>query len=198
MQFAQSEVAVGEPLVLTATPEDPTSTGPLVVRIASSSGATVSDTLNVWARMSDQEILAVLVQANGRAFVGFKEAGAERGVSPQGESLTSAATVRRMKEYLMSQGVVITSAYDLPAVAAQVPVTLALVSAIRRHLNVDYFEPILPGKRLGTDAPQAAILAAVTATTTDDSDLRVRSGDVVTATYRQPDGTVLKATATIR
>ena len=86
--------------------------------------------------------------ANGRAFIGFKEAGQVRGVDPQGRVLTTAETVFRMKQFLKDQGIVFEVEYDLPAVAARLPLTAnldALVLSLRTNPNIDYVEPIFPG-----------------------------------------------------
>jgi hypothetical protein len=200
IQFAQSEVAAGEPLILIATPADPSSNVQAVFQLSASSGASRTDTLNVWARMSDQEILNVLAQTGGRVAVGFKESGAERGVSPQGQNLTSAATVQHMREYIVSRGAtIVDSGSDLPYVVANVPLSQPLVGSLRQHPNVDYFEPILPGERLGGTTQSANFLVSVTATGPHGATgLQVRSGDTVTAVYRQPDGTTLRTSAGVR
>ena len=86
--------------------------------------------------------------ANGRAFIGFKEAGQVRGVDPQGRVLTTAETVFRMKQFLKDQGIVFEVEYDLPAVAARLPLAGnldALVRSLRANPNIDYVEPIFPG-----------------------------------------------------
>lgn len=89
--------------------------------------------------------------ANGRAFIGFKEAGQVRGVDPQGRVLTSSETVLRMKGVLKDRGIILEVEYDLiPAVAARLPLTTgleALVLELRANPNIDYVEPIVPGVR---------------------------------------------------
>lgn len=70
---------------------------------------------------------------------------------------------------------------------------------VRRHDNVDYLEPVTPVVFLALDAARPPTLAAVVYTSAGAGDgLRVRPGDRVTAEHRQPNGSALTATVTIR
>lgn len=216
LAFAQSQVAVGAPVVLTgAAIGSATSAVRVGLQLTTSSGASLQAALAPWKEMTDAEILAVLGQAGGRATLGFKEVGQSRGVDASGRVLVSPATVERMKAYIRSQGLTITYEYDMPAVAAQVPLDLAVVTRLRSHPNVDYLEPIIPGTYLSVFADgsptaasagtiteqsnQSTVLATVVPTTGGaGAGLRVRSGDVITATYRRADGEILSAVATVQ
>ena len=88
--------------------------------------------------------------ANGRVFIGFKEAGQVRGVDPQGRVLVSTETVFRMTSYLRDQGITIEIQYSLPAVVGHIPLTNDLTTVVRQlrsNPNIDYVEPIYPGTR---------------------------------------------------
>jgi hypothetical protein len=103
-----------------------------------------------WHDLSDAELRTEIDRACGRVFVGFKEEGATRGVDLQGRSLTSAETLARMKAHLTESDITIEwAAIDLPHVSARMSPSLALVTELRRHPNVDFLEPIFPGTRWG-------------------------------------------------
>lgn len=102
-----------------------------------------------WSELTNAELRDEVERACGRVFVGFKEAGAVRGVDPQGRNLTQASTVERMHAFLAERGIVLEFTYDLPGVSARMPARLDLVEELRRHANVDYLEPIFPGTRWG-------------------------------------------------
>jgi hypothetical protein len=63
----------------------------------------------------------------------------------KGVVLTSASTIRAMKELLRQSGVVSEHEYDMPHVAARLEPTLDRVRFLRHHPNADYLEPIFPG-----------------------------------------------------
>ena len=92
-------------------------------------------------------LVAAIRNADGRAMVGFKEAGQARGVDPQGRSLVSAETVARMQALVRARGLVIeATGGDLPYVAARFPsADRAQVAALLAHPNVDYVEAATPG-----------------------------------------------------
>lgn len=97
--------------------------------------------------LSDEQLHARIKAAKGRVFIGFKEAGAQRGVGPHGEILASRETVQRMRTYLTNLGVRLEYASaSMPFVGAHVPDDFALIVILRQHENVDYIEPIFPGK----------------------------------------------------
>lgn len=101
-----------------------------------------------WRDLSDAELLAEVERACGRVFIGFKEEGASRGVNEQGESITSAQTVVRMKAFVQQHGVTIETEFQLiPTIAGRMPPRLDLVTTLRQHPNVDVIEPIFPGSR---------------------------------------------------
>lgn len=95
---------------------------------------------------SDRELLALIAKADGKVFVGFKEAGTNRGVDTLGNNLTSEVTTQAMMQLLRDRGMAISwrSKY-IPAVAGVLPLRLELIAEIRRHPNVDYLEPSPPG-----------------------------------------------------
>lgn len=90
--------------------------------------------------------------AGGRAFIGFKEGSAARGVDAFGQPLVTEATVTRMKRYIRDQGITFEFEAQLPYVVARLPVNHALtvlVTRLRTHPNVDYVEPVLRGTYSG-------------------------------------------------
>jgi hypothetical protein len=91
-------------------------------------------------------ISAAIVDAQGIAAIGFKEAGTPRGVDPQGRVLTNDETVIRMIAYLHTRGVQIQQRFHiLPAVVAHMDATPALVAGLLAHPNIDYVEVGLVG-----------------------------------------------------
>jgi hypothetical protein len=105
-----------------------------------------------WNELSDDELYAEVLGACGHVFVGFKEAGAVRGVDPYGRNLTSAETVSAMKSFLLERGFTFEwIAIDLPHLSARMPLSRRLVREVRHHPNIDYLEPIYPGTYLGRD-----------------------------------------------
>src|SRR3954467_9154220 len=71
-----------------------------------------------WSDLTDTELQLEVGRACGRVFIGFKEEGAVRGVSPTGQILTSPATRAAMIHYLTDQGVEIDGTSTLPYVTA--------------------------------------------------------------------------------
>ena len=99
-----------------------------------------------WHRLSDTQLRVEIGRACGHVFVGFKEAGAVRGVDPQGANLTSSETVSQMTRYLVDRGVTLEwQSANLPHVSGRMAPRLDLVRELRRHRNIDYLEPIFPG-----------------------------------------------------
>jgi hypothetical protein len=100
-----------------------------------------------WHELSDEQLYQEVATACGRVFIGFKEAGSERGVDDKGVVLTTPETVAQMTSLLHDLNVIIEHAYNLPVVAGWMPVSLELVRTLRYHPSVDYLEPIFPGTR---------------------------------------------------
>lgn len=226
IEFVRSSARPGETLALTARPAagESVPAAPLSVRISTGSGTTmirltargscprelsveeVNARTSAWGNCSADELTAELARAEGRALIGFKEADAERGVDSRGNVLVSPATVRRIKERLAELGIAIEHEYRLtPTVAARVPIRLQMVSVLRAHPNVDYLEPVAPGDWGAEGAGSASfsrtsdgLIGIVPTRATAGPELQVRTGDIVTATYRQPDGSLLTAQTRIR
>lgn len=226
IEFVRSSARPGETLALTArlAAGEPMPNAPLSVRISTGSASTmirlsvrgncpreltpeeVNARASAWASCSAEGLVAEIARAEGRVFIGFKEADAERGVDARGNVLVSPVTVERMKERLAALGIAVEHEYGLtPAVVAHMPVNPGLVSVLRTHPNVDYLEPVLPGdwgaEGAGLDARSGArddLVGIVPTAATDGSELRVRVGDLVRATYRQPDGSLLTAQSRIQ
>jgi hypothetical protein len=100
-----------------------------------------------WHALTDQQLYVETRRTCGHVLIGFKEAGAARGVDEKGAALTSAATVASMKAFLHELKVVVDYEYDLPAIAARIQPSLELIRLLRHHPNVDYLEPNFPGTR---------------------------------------------------
>ena len=100
--------------------------------------------------LSDRALFAQIVDVGGEVMIGFREAGALRGVSVTGQNVTRPETRARMTALLQEAGVQIRwQAQHTPAVAGVMPLDRALVTALRRHPNVDYLEPVGRGTLLG-------------------------------------------------
>ncbi len=221
LAFARSSVSAGEALVLTARTKDSLSDAPLPVLVSTSSGQNTTVLLNdcprkltdeeryasvrytPYDRCSDEELAAIVGIWDNLVSIGFKEAGAEKGTDKRGYSITSEETVDRMKQWVRDQGVTITyEAITVPAVFGTVPAEAELVGLLRSHENVDYFNPSGPPgepevEPKADDIPEFFLTVLLT-DSDHASDFTVRAGDVVTAEYRQPDGSVLNATVSIR
>lgn len=149
-------------------------------------------------RFSDAELAAIIEAYDRIVMVGFKEAEAEAGVDDEGRSTTSKETVERMKEWIQEQGGTITREWSLtPGVTATMRGEPELVGVIRRHPNIDYLEPGgIPGEAEGGSVRGPDFLGVFL--TSDGSATTAPAGAVVTAEYRQPNGSVLQATVTVR
>jgi hypothetical protein len=218
LRFTQSTVQAGETLVLTARVKGEAPANPQPIRLSSSSGEQTTIWLNVmgsdcpkdltteevnarvsaWESCTDAELTAAIAEAEGHVVIGFKEADAERGVDEKGQVLVSDETVKRMKSYIRERGIVIEHEYDSPGISAHMPAEVALVSALRGHDNIDYLEPVFPGTRLDTKNERPHLLASISTAGTRDGTPKFHAGDTVTAAYRQPDGSVLTATAFVQ
>jgi hypothetical protein len=73
-----------------------------------------------------------------------------------------------------------------------------LVARIRNHDNIDYLEADGVGEFLDHSPGNVSLVGIVVTTPPAAEGLEARSGDVVTAEYRRPDGVVLRATAEIQ
>lgn len=103
-----------------------------------------------WYSMSDEQLEEEVARANGRVFIGFKEADARAGVDDFGRVLASDRTVDVAKEFLRSLGLTLEREYGLiPAVVTTIPPSMA--GALRSDPVIDYVEPIFPGEYLGQD-----------------------------------------------
>jgi hypothetical protein len=215
LAFATAEVAVGEPLILMAraVAGHPVPTQPITLRVSSGAAfewrlsASIDEcvrdrmgggiaahmaTRQCWGALSANELAYLIsIAEENRVFIGFKEAERATGVDAQGNSLTSAETVGAMTQWIQEQGVTILREFILlPGAACSMPPDADLVRAIRGHANIDYLEPdvtgtfLRDGRHLWTVLPTADARSPLGA---------LRPGDVVTAEYRQPDGTVMMA-----
>lgn len=223
LQFTQSTARVGETLVLSARAEQGETASPQPVHLTTSSGERTAVLLNgqgsdcpknltaedfnspvrisAWDSCSDVELTALIHDAQERAFIGFKEANADRGVDEKGRVLVSDETIEQMKAYVQTLGVTIRSNHDdAPYISATVPAKLSLISHIRNHPNIDYLEPIIPGERLAADSPVQSnlVLTAISPEIVAEAGISVESGTALTAEYRQPDGSILTTTVTLR
>ncbi len=87
----------------------------------------------------DAALVRAVEQAGGRVMIGFKNAGASRGVDAQGRVLASAASIAAGKAFLRTLELTIDYEFQkIPGVI--VTIDPALVPTIRRHPNVDYLE----------------------------------------------------------
>lgn len=224
LQFFSGITDVGAPLLLMAEArgdgsETAVAIDPRALTVQSSSGSAVKAGLQSrspyregaretpWAQMSDEELTQAIAHATRDIVgIGFREADADRGVDENGRVLCSEETEAEMKAWLVEQGISIErEPLYLPAVWATMPADLDLVRQIRYHPNVDYMFPNTTGEYVSTgtapaslEGPGAWFVAVVNTSSDGESGLRVGSGDEVTATYRQPDGSVLTATTRIR
>lgn len=80
--------------------------------------------------------------ADGRGFIGFREAGHRRGVDPEGRVLVSAGTVARMRAYVQERGFMVEGdGGGVPYVFGRFPVVHeAQLRTLLAHPNVDYIE----------------------------------------------------------
>lgn len=210
LSFVSPSVAVGDPLILTASTATSVSV-PIAVDVTASSGSHVvaqlgswsatNDRLGPWSDMTAAELGAYFTASRGGGVIGFKEANAAAGVDSLGNSLVSDSTVARTTQWVEDQGITVTRRYGLiPAVVVDLPmpIDVQLITKIRTNANIDYLEPDVPLK-FNQDPPSGAgVLGAVIATTGSATGLMVRSGDTVTATYVQPDGSKLSARVAIQ
>jgi hypothetical protein len=208
LRFTETEVEAGKPLVLFAqvASGEVTREQPLVVRASSGmsqQGAfDPQPTERPWDALSDAELAAVIGTWDTIVMIRFKDADAESGVDQHGQNITSKETVEQMKAWVREQGVTITREWiTQPGVDGIMPADAALVSRLRAHESIDLVE--LGGIRgvfFGRTALQSSgdIVAVILTGMDEPSKLTVRAGDVVTAEYRQPNGAVLRATASVR
>lgn len=98
-----------------------------------------------WRGMSDAQLSAKVSEADGRVFVGFKDAFAVAGVDEFGHVIASDSSVRNAKALLRAFGVPLEFEFtDMPAVIARVPAML--VGQLRANRLIEYIEPIFPGR----------------------------------------------------
>lgn len=205
LRFGVSEAAPGEDLVLMAETRasDTAVMGldPNALTVQANSLYRVGARLTPVSELSDEELtVAIANAARDIVFIGFKEADALRGVDEHGQVLCSEETEASMKAWLREQGIEITrEPVFLPAVLARMPAKLEIVKRVRHHPNVDYLEPNTAGEysAVSDDAESTTLVGIIPTSSDGPSALRVRTGDTVTATYRQPDGSTLTATTLI-
>lgn len=100
-----------------------------------------------WLDMTDDELAEAVSTADGRVFVGFKEAEAIGGVDAAGRIVVPRATLQEGKDYLASLGLSLEREYELvPAVVTTIAPDL--VGTLRANPLIEYVEPILPGRFL--------------------------------------------------
>lgn len=154
-----------------------------------------------WRYLSDEELAAVISGWGNGFILGVKESGADAGVDEQGNSITSPETVQQMKIWLGQQGMTITwEGILLPVLGGIMEGESALVTMLRAHENVDYLNPDGPGEPDGGESMSSLprLISAFFTAPEGFSGLSVRTGDVVTAEYRQPNGAVLRASVSVR
>ena len=96
---------------------------------------------------TDGQLWSAIVNVDGLVSIGFKESNAPRGVDETGRNVTSAETSHAMKRLLLSRGMVF-SWQTNNHVSGRMPLSLKLVSELRRHPNIDYLEPYTFGTYL--------------------------------------------------
>lgn len=183
LAFAKPVFEAGDPIVVVAGAEDSVAEPAGIVRIASSGEHMQADLIQwgPWETMTDEQLLAVLVVTDGEALVGFNNA------------------AELMKVEMADSGIVITHEYHLvPAVAATLPIELALLVYFRHHPSIAYVEPDVPGVYLAQSEPPFEVDLLASISTTGDNLFHVESGSELVATYVQPNGTVLRAVAHMR
>lgn len=217
LQFASGEFGTEDPLVVVGRTAGGAPAAPQPLTIHASSGAQVQTSFtplplqecvegpcprrDPWRHVSDADLAALIGTWGNIVMIGFKEAGTDGGVDDRGRNLVSAETSERMTEWLRQLGVVIVDEWILtPGVTGTLIPDPALVRQIREHENIDYVNPSGPGEFESQAAVwgQPNLLAVSRAGHESTSGLKVRAGETVTAEYRQPDGSVLRATASIR
>lgn len=208
LEFTRAQVPVGDPLILVARPAASESLTPQRFLVRASSGThqqrafTPLPTQRPWDALSDADLAAVIGTYDDIVMIRFKEADAKSGVDEQGRNITSRETVERMKQWVREQGVTITREWILqPGVTGTMAGDAELVARLRGHENIDLVEPGgIPGEPETGTAPFGAgdLVAVIQTSSATMSGLRVQAGDVVTAQYRQPDGSLLTATVLIR
>ena len=171
--------------------------------MTTSSGKHQTILVSPWDSLSDETLTAIIVEVDGGVMIGFREAGAARGVDARGRSTTSRQTVDRMKQWLQEQGLTITWEFLLtPGVNATMPSSVSkdLVSRIRHHDNIDYLEPSIPGEYLvSEDLPRGSVLpTAMVTSVRNATGLAPSPSDRVAAQYTQPDGSTLRASTIVR
>lgn len=209
-EFVLPEVGIGDPLLLVGRSGEDLE-GPLTFTARTSEGESRQGEFrprtrgrSPWEALTDHELTVVIdkLSEGHQVFIGFKEAGADRGTDENGQSVTSEETVERMKTWLTDQGVTIEyESQLLPTVIAVVPIDTELIARIRDHENVDYLEPAaVPSVRPEGADDQGGTrdhLAVVLTNEGTSESLPVTVGETVTAEYVQPNGSVMAATAVI-
>jgi hypothetical protein len=198
LRFSRGTTQPGEPIGIVAHVPQRSSTGPSL-HIETSSGGADTRRLAPWSELSTQELAALIQDANGRVFVGYKETNATSGVDGKGNNMTSDSTVQHMTALLLQHGAMIEWSYELiPAVVAHIPTDVAFLTMLRDHPNVEYVEPIFGGQWHAGGTPPAPTRSVLAIIRPGSGSLHAAAGDTITAWYRQPNGTLLRATAAVR
>ncbi len=115
-----------------------------MLTIATACGGDGPSEPRVASTSTDGQLWAAIVNVDGRVSIGFKESHAPRGVDETGRNATSGETSHAMKRLLLSRGMVFSWQTD-NHVSGRLPLSLKLVSELRRHPNIDYLEPYTSG-----------------------------------------------------
>lgn len=207
LDFLHTGIQPGQPLILVAHAAGLEHSDGQPFLLRTSSGANQARSLKAaptprpWDALSNEELAAVIEYWDNVVMIRFKEADALSGVDEQGKNVTSDETVERLKEWVREQGVTITSEWILhPGISGTMPGDPGLVSTLRAHENVDLVEPGgIVGEYTSISAGAGARLIDVILTDGGATGaIDVHAGETITAEYRQPDGSTLRATAVVR
>lgn len=216
LSFVAPSVPAGVPLVLTGADS---ASVPVTVDVTAGSGpdaipregsgspvvvqldpwATV--TMGSWSGMPAAELAELFTVSRGAGVIGFKEADAATGVDDHGNVLVSDSTVARAIQWVEDQGVTVTRNFaPMPAVSVDLPmpIDVQLVTTIRANANIDYLEPDEPVWFFQAPPGIGTVGAVIPTTGSAVGSLAVRPGDIVTATYVQPDGSTLSTQVVIQ
>jgi len=221
LDIQRAEAIPGEPLLIMGWIDKDVHAS-RTVEVRSSSGGTARVTLGMphvrkpnqgfgepWRSMSDPMLAAFIggygttPEAQWQASIGIVEEGAVR--QPTGSPPTadvSEETIARVVTWLRDEGVTEIRGPDgrLAYIYPRLPRSVDLVRRLRSHPNVETVEPIgMVVRQYGDPWPTGAIdvYGVIMTTAGGGEGLRVQPGDVLTVSYRQPDGSVLRDTVVI-
>lgn len=221
LDIQRAEAIPGEPLLIMGW-IDRDMNSPRTVEVRSSSGQTSRVTLGMphvrgpnqgfgepWLSMSDAVLAAFIggygtgTEVQWQASIGIIEEGAVR--QPSGSPPTagvSEATIARVIAWLREEGIAEVER-QTPALAyytVRLPRSVDFVRRLRSHPNIETVEPNgIVVRHDGDPWPTGAVdvYGVIVTTAGDGEGLRVQPGDVLTVSYRQPDGSVLRDTVRI-